>query len=100
MVAEGVGYGLRTDNNITKDGPAADRRGVVHRQRGVVLGFHGGLGQKTSRKFDALSATPGQPELGLHNAKLSTGCLKKAQTLENHIKNSRCRQWFIFFSDR
>jgi hypothetical protein len=35
----------------------------------VVLGFHGGFGQKTSRKFDALSATPGQSELGLHNAK-------------------------------
>jgi len=47
----------------------------------VVLGFHGGLGQKTSRKFDALSATPGQPELGLHNAKFFTGWVLKAQTL-------------------
>jgi hypothetical protein len=46
----------------------------------VVLGFHGGLGQKTSRKFDTLSATPGQPEFGFQNAKIYTGWLKKAQT--------------------
>jgi hypothetical protein len=37
----------------------------------VVIGFHGGFGQKTTRKFDALSATPGQSELGFHNSKVS-----------------------------
>jgi hypothetical protein len=37
----------------------------------VVIGFHGGLGQKTSRKFDALPATPSQSELGFHNSKVS-----------------------------
>ena len=90
-----MGSGLMTISQNM--GPPRNRRGVVHRHRGVVLGFHGGLGQKTSRKFDALSATPGQPELGLHNAIFFYRLLEKAQTLRKPYKKWSLRSMIYFF---